>query len=702
MLTSRSTDYLKGKMMKFILTKSNRILIVFFFCLISAIILWTMNGRVSHEVLQENTSQDNGYSYTLKKNIAWADSIFFQYPADTSKNNRASELRLYENGKLLGPAHSSRSDVSSKGNGRYSHTNGVLFFSSSDGSDPRTNDHTYTATYYGVPKAFLHILRIMFLVLTVAMFMLVTILLRRFIWIRIFGSAVGFLVFSFVLANFMQIFPAYKFDIPTNLIQANSAKGYIVDISVLQYEKHFFELKSDSNDEPKSSTISLFLNGQPFGTPHSNHAKIRETGDGGFSHWGYYLVFSLPKANLAALEDSKISIHYWPKIKPSIAAILLATFIVPLLFLYLSISQALIVLDERYAQKHLDAAPAKNQNIAAQASVFAKFLLKPVSIALIFLTPMAGFYLTATKTSLKRIQNRSIASVVIFEQYLRTENAKSDEIMFFGDSSCLTGVDVDLMNSLSEQKYANYCTLAYLGPKGYSKLLSKIPKTTRPAKLVYMIHPSSFRRETSWNSWNNFIDTIDKDIESRDVFNWKHFTEWVYENGLIHFIFNPMDGPYGIYYGNLESLRESIISGGMFIDPVRGLDGKVNYSTSLIKPPKTSAVSYKQTCPFLKNLGANAEYWDHLQDLKNFLESRNINSLYMVVGEVFEKCKTEDYEQDINTIIQKHRDFMGNIEITFINPSENIPFDLYSTSTHLNIYGREVFSRNLLKTIEKY
>jgi len=54
-----------------------------------------------------------------------------------------SSLKLFENGKPLGPAHSLHDDIRNVGLGRYSHWSGYIYFSSSDNSDPRSNGRMY-------------------------------------------------------------------------------------------------------------------------------------------------------------------------------------------------------------------------------------------------------------------------------------------------------------------------------------------------------------------------------------------------------------------------------------------------------------------------------------------------------------------------------------------------------------------------------
>ena len=55
-----------------------------------------------------------------------------------------SSLRLFEDGRPLGPAHVSHDDIRKTGNGRFAHWGPRLYFSASDNSDPRTNGRTYT------------------------------------------------------------------------------------------------------------------------------------------------------------------------------------------------------------------------------------------------------------------------------------------------------------------------------------------------------------------------------------------------------------------------------------------------------------------------------------------------------------------------------------------------------------------------------
>jgi hypothetical protein len=74
---------------------------------------------------------DEGHAY-----LAWLDPTFDAL-GDNDEHPTQSPLELFEDGKPLGPAHSSLEDIKSLGGGRYSHRKGVgLIFSPSDNGDP--------------------------------------------------------------------------------------------------------------------------------------------------------------------------------------------------------------------------------------------------------------------------------------------------------------------------------------------------------------------------------------------------------------------------------------------------------------------------------------------------------------------------------------------------------------------------------------
>ena len=80
-------------------------------------------------------SPDGGFCYTTPLGSDYLGGGMQDVPPST--------LRLFENGKELGPAHAAHVDIRAKGGGRFSHWNTTLYFSASDNSDPRTNGRNY-------------------------------------------------------------------------------------------------------------------------------------------------------------------------------------------------------------------------------------------------------------------------------------------------------------------------------------------------------------------------------------------------------------------------------------------------------------------------------------------------------------------------------------------------------------------------------
>ncbi len=83
-----------------------------------------------------------GLAYVTRLNIE--NRFPFQYAGDVP-GSAVSTLALEEDGRPLGPAHSQHADIHAKGSGRFSHWSDSLYFSMSDGTDPRTNGRGYTA-----------------------------------------------------------------------------------------------------------------------------------------------------------------------------------------------------------------------------------------------------------------------------------------------------------------------------------------------------------------------------------------------------------------------------------------------------------------------------------------------------------------------------------------------------------------------------
>jgi FkbM family methyltransferase len=86
--------------------------------------------------------------YVLEIGLCWVVPLKdLVSMADHDDAPHRSVLLLYENDKVLLPAHTPHDDIRSLGGGRYSHWAETLYFSTSDGSDPNTNGCKYQIMY---------------------------------------------------------------------------------------------------------------------------------------------------------------------------------------------------------------------------------------------------------------------------------------------------------------------------------------------------------------------------------------------------------------------------------------------------------------------------------------------------------------------------------------------------------------------------
>ena len=150
-----------------------------------------------------------------------------------------STLRVYENGKQLGPAHSLRTDVIAHGKGRFSHWGNNLYFSASDNTDPRTNGRSYT---YAISD--------------------------------IAGSS----------------------PIEGNITAPSTAKSLNMSRVTLSSgnEYQLFDWFGVAGDTEwaKHSTLKIFEDGRELGAARSSRTDIAWYGKGRFRHWGNTLYFS--------------------------------------------------------------------------------------------------------------------------------------------------------------------------------------------------------------------------------------------------------------------------------------------------------------------------------------------------------------------------------------------------------------------------
>src|ERR1700738_336344 len=110
---------------------------------VCAVLLWLaiLGAPREFDLLPQKMVHADGaaFSVPFKPPRPW------RLPSDSLSDASRSALALFEDGRLLGPAHVSHADIRGLGAGRYSHWSNYILFSTSDNSDPRTNGRRYRA-----------------------------------------------------------------------------------------------------------------------------------------------------------------------------------------------------------------------------------------------------------------------------------------------------------------------------------------------------------------------------------------------------------------------------------------------------------------------------------------------------------------------------------------------------------------------------
>ena len=109
---------------------------------IAMLATWIHPLGVRHPISPEKIAHEIGFAYvTMLRLPFWWRLLLIR--SDGPGANVVSNLRLFENGKEIGPPHSLHTDIRNAGGGRYSHWGITLYFAASDNSDPTTMKRVY-------------------------------------------------------------------------------------------------------------------------------------------------------------------------------------------------------------------------------------------------------------------------------------------------------------------------------------------------------------------------------------------------------------------------------------------------------------------------------------------------------------------------------------------------------------------------------
>ena len=221
---------------------------------------------------------------------------------DRNEAPQASALRLWENDVELGPAHSIHQTLAVSGQGRFSHWGQNLFFSSSDGSDPRSNGRLYTYTdreYFSDlvlwVSAFFVVISFISLAYFIYSYIIMYVSFSEIgpaFFTRIAQGAMGIAAVSAVVVLVLSFtgVPVSGYLNPGYIAATKNADGMTTYSTPMAAQ--LLVRRSDSLSNPTASTLRLWEDDVELGPAHATHQAITYDGAGRFSYWGSTLFFS--------------------------------------------------------------------------------------------------------------------------------------------------------------------------------------------------------------------------------------------------------------------------------------------------------------------------------------------------------------------------------------------------------------------------
>ncbi|GJM21720.1 MAG: hypothetical protein DHS20C15_16350 [Planctomycetota bacterium] len=191
----------------------------------------------------------------------------FLVPTDwPSDADDGSQLVLLEDGLPLGPAHAGHDDIRTLGAGRFSHWGDKLYFSSSDGSDPRDNGRVYSLELPSTLRAGAR-------------------------------AALAQLAASQPSSSPAPTDDAAASNEPepgcTLSVEWSLTPVQLDELTHVGGEAFALAVPSEwPSDAESLSTLMLLEDGRPLPHPHAAHDDIAAQGAGRYSHWGAELRFS--------------------------------------------------------------------------------------------------------------------------------------------------------------------------------------------------------------------------------------------------------------------------------------------------------------------------------------------------------------------------------------------------------------------------
>jgi hypothetical protein len=248
-----------------------------------------------------------------------------------------------------------------------------------------------------------------------------------------------------------------------------------------------------------------------------------------------------------------------------------------------------------------------------------------------------------------------------------------------GDSSCLMDVNASRLSAGLGRSAESLCSLAYVGPVGYAQILSTLlERDASPRLLVIVLHPAAFQRDPSWDSWPAFVKN--GGVVSAPPIRFPQSALDYIRVGLVErAIYNPLPGSYAMYYGGDQQFSGYIAAHrGSALDPGAGLEGTG-------KP-----VDYNM----------NEQFTQALIPLAAVLKKIGTDRVLLMISPVPDVNINSEAEIQRKEAARRIAAILGLPAGNLLDTPASMPNIYFSSVTHLNRWGREALTDDVVKLIE--
>jgi hypothetical protein len=439
-------------------------------------------------------------------------------------------------------------------------------------------------------------------------------------------------------------------------------------------------VRGDSNEHPTRSKATLLENGQSLGSAHSVHADIIQRGHGRYSHWHESLVFSASDNSDPRTNGRSYTIRLVPDLG-RLELVLLAFYFSLLLFRHRGgLAQGLPEI--RFIAERL-----RQPSVVALCLVR---ILAPVALGVFVLLGSAAWLMSRDPESGFFGQGVSVDTIMVKAQRDRISAVPTPEVAFFGDSSCLTGIDVPRLSEKLSRSMESFCTLAFAGPESYARMIGQLVTAGHtPGKIIIVLNPIQFQRQDGWDSW---LPVISAGLPPLSGTSPLQALDYLRRGWFDRGFYMPLPGAWGRYYGSASQLTNFIYAHrGTAIDPGTGL----NFGSEA-EFLRESEASERPAMPKRHIDHMNAAFRKALAKLASRLQTFGSDKAYLLVTPMQGANLDE-----IRSARDEIRQALGIRPENVIDPAADLPNSFFSIPAHLNRWGREIYTDALIPKVKQ-